>query len=116
MKQNVSCARSLSMRYAFRTLIKSPGFSAIAILSIALGVGLNTAMFSYVDAVLLRPLPVADCGRIVVVDYTAPGTRLGAMSYPDYTDLRDRTRRLSALVCYELVPMGVSASREGEAQ
>ena len=104
------------MRYARRTLIKSPGFSAIAILSIALGVGLNTAMFSYVDALLLRPLPVPDSGRIIVVNSTAPGTRLGGMSYPDYTDLRDRTQTLSALVCYELVPMGVSASREGAAQ
>jgi len=104
------------MRYACRTLLKSPGFSAIAVLSIALGVGLNTAMFSFVDAILLRPLPVPDSGRIVVVDSTAPGTRLGNMSYPDYTDLRDRTQTLSALVCYELVPMGVSASREGEAQ
>jgi predicted permease len=104
------------MRYALRTLLKSPGFSAIAILSIALGVGLNTAMFSYVDAILLRPLPVPDSGRIVVVDSTAPGTRLGGMSYPDYTDLRDRTQTLAALVCYELIPMGVSASREGAAQ
>ena len=104
------------MRYAFRTLLKSPAFSAIAILSIALGVGLNTAMFSFVDAVLLRPLPVKDSGRVIVVDSTAPGTRLGGMSYPDYTDLRDRTRTLSALVCYELIPMSVSASREGEAQ
>jgi predicted permease len=104
------------MRYAFRTLIKSPGFSAIAILSIALGVGLNTAMFSYVDAVLLRPLPVPDSDRIMAVSSTAPGTRLGSMSYPDYTDLRDQSRTLAALVCYELFPMGVSASREGAAQ
>jgi predicted permease len=104
------------MRYALRTLVKSPGFAAIAILSIALGVGLNTAMFSYVDAILLRPLPVADSGRIVAVNSTAPGTRLGNMSYPDYTDLRDRTRTLSALVCYDLIPMGISASREDAAQ
>jgi predicted permease len=104
------------MRYALRTLLKSPGFSAIAILSIALGVGLNTAMFSFVDAILLRPLPVPDSGRIVVVESTAPGTRLGNMSYPDYTDLRDRTKTLPALVCYDLIPMGVSATRDGEAQ
>jgi predicted permease len=116
MKRNSYFLRTGNMRYAFRTLIKSPGFSVVAILSIALGVGLNTAMFSYVDALLLRPLPVPDSGRIIVVDSTAPGTRLGSMSYPDYTDLRDRTRALAALVCYELIPMGVSASREGAAQ
>jgi predicted permease len=113
---NVPFVRIGNMRYACRTLLKSPGFSAIAILSIALGVGLNTAMFSFVDAILLRPLPVPDSGRIIVVDSTAPGTRLGNLSYPDYTELRDRTRTLSALVCYELIPMGVSASREGAAQ
>ncbi|PYT17440.1 MAG: hypothetical protein DMG59_07265 [Acidobacteria bacterium] len=101
------------VRYACRTLIHSPGFAAVAILSIALGVGLNTAMFSYVDAILLRPLPVPDSGSIIEVDSTAPGKRLGNMSYPDYTDLRDRTRTLSALACYQLVPVGFSTSREG---
>jgi predicted permease len=100
------------LRYAFRTLAKSPGFTLIAILSLALGIGANTATFSYVDALLLRPLPVPDSSRILEVDSTAPGTRLGNMSYPDYTDLRDQTRTLSSLVCYSLVPMGVSVSRD----
>jgi macrolide transport system ATP-binding/permease protein len=100
------------LRYAFRTLAKSPGFTLIAILSLALGIGANTATFSFVDAVLLRPLPVPDSSRILEVDSTAPGTRLGSMSYPDYTDLRDQTRTLSSLVCYSLVPMGVSVNRD----
>jgi predicted permease len=100
------------LRYAGRTLIKSPGFAAVAILSIALGVGLNAAMFSFVDAMLLRPLPVPDSGRIVAVNSTAPGTRFGSMSYPDYADLRDRTQTLAALACYQLAPMGVSVNRD----
>ncbi len=104
------------LRYACRTLVKSPGFAAVAILSIALGVGLNTAIFSLVDAILLRPLPVPASGRIVAVNSTSPGTRLGNMSYPDYVDLRDRTLTLSALACYEMVPMGISVNREGAAQ
>ena len=103
------------IRYASRTLRKSPGFAAVAILSIALGVGLNTAMFSYVDAILLRPLPVPNASRVVQVDSTAPGTRIGNMSYPDYTDLRDRTQTLSTLTCYQMVAMGISANREGAA-
>ena len=100
------------LRYAFRTLAKSPGFTLIAILSLALGIGANTATFSFVDAMLLRPLPVPDSSRVVEIDSTAPGTRLGNMSYPDYTDLRDQTRTLSSLVCYNLVPIGVSVSRD----
>ena len=89
------------LRFAVRTLAKSPSFALIAIVSLALGIGANTAMFSYVDAVLLRPLPVPDSGRIVEVDSTSPGTRLGRLSYPDYVDLRDRTKTLQALACYD---------------
>src|SRR5215468_8165821 len=96
------------LRYFLRTLAKSPGFAAIAILSLALGVGANTAMFSFVDAVLLRPLPVPDSGRIVEVDSTGPGTRLGRMSYPDYVEMRDHTKTLDSLACYQLFPAGSS--------
>jgi predicted permease len=96
------------LRFAFRALAKSPSFTLIAIASLALGIGANTAMFSYVDAMLLRPLPVPDSGRIVEVDSTAPDTRLGRMSYPDYIDLRDRNKSLEALTCYELFFAGIS--------
>ena len=104
------------LRYACRSILHSPGFALIAIISVALGVGLNAAMFSYVDAVLLRPLPVPEPGRIVHLAANAPGTRMGAMSYPDYIDLRDQTRTLASLVCYEITPMGISASRDAVAQ
>jgi hypothetical protein len=104
------------LRYAFRIALHNPGFALIAMLSIALGVGLNAATFSYVDALLLRPLPVPDAGRIVEITSTGPNTRIGKMSYPDYADLRDQTRTLAALACYELTPMGLSASRDAVAQ
>jgi macrolide transport system ATP-binding/permease protein len=100
------------LRYAFRTLAKSPGFAGIAILSLALGIGANSAMFSYVDAMLLRPLPVPDSGQIVQVDSTAPGTRLGRISYPDYLDLRERSETFSSLVCYQLFMAGVATTRD----
>src|SRR5580698_4431209 len=96
------------LRYAFRTLAKSPGFTLIAILSLALGIGANTAIFSYVDAILLRPLPVPDSSRIVEVDSTAPGTRLGRISYPDYADLRDRAKTLQGLACYDFFFAGIA--------
>jgi predicted permease len=98
-----------NFRFAVRTLAKSPSFALIAIVSLALGIGANTAMFSYVDAVLLRPLPVPDSGRIVEVDSTSPGTRLGRLSYPDYIDLRDHTKTLDALACYDFFLAGIAA-------
>jgi predicted permease len=104
------------LRFACRMILHHPGFAFIAVLSVALGVGLNATMFSYVDAVLLRPLPAPHADRVVQVVSTAPGTRLGGMSYPDYTDLRDQTRTLSALVCYSMNPMGVSTTRDALAQ
>jgi len=97
-----------NLRFAVRTLAKSPSFALIAIVSLALGIGANTAMFSYVDAVLLRPLPVADSGSIVEVDSTTPDTRLGRTSYADYLDLRDRTKTLQDLTCYDFFFAGIA--------
>ena len=96
------------LRFAARTLAKSPGFALIAIVSLALGIGANTAMFSYVDAVLLRPLPVPDSGRVVEVDSTAPGTRLGRISYPDFLEMQNRTKTLETLTCYDFFLAGIS--------
>jgi len=98
-----------NLRFAVRTLAKSPSFAIIAILSLALGIGANTAMFSYVDAVLLRPLPVPDSGKIVEVDSTTPDTRLGRSSYADYADLRGGTKTLQAVMCYGSFFAGIAA-------
>src|SRR5579863_6477422 len=102
-----------NLRFAFRTLVKSPSFTLSAIVSLALGVGANTAMFSYVDAVLLRPLPVPESGRIVEVESTTPDTRIGRNSYPDYVDLRDRTKMVQDLACYDYFFAGI-ATRANE--
>ena len=84
------------LRYAFRTLRKSPGFTLIAMLSLALGIGANAAMFSFVDALVFRPLPVRNSGSIVALHSTAPGAQRDGVSYPDYADLRDQTRTLQS--------------------
>jgi predicted permease len=90
------------VRYALRTLRRSPGFSAVAIVSLALGIGANTAVFGVLDALVLRPLPVKDPERLVFVEPTTH-------SYPAYRDLRDRNVTLSDLFAYRVTPVGLGS-------
>lgn len=79
-------------RFAVRQLLKNPGFSLVAICTLALGIGANTAIFSVINAVLLRPLPYPEAERIVYVTQTAPGQPDIALSFPDAVDYqRDNT-------------------------
>jgi putative ABC transport system permease protein len=77
------------IRYALKWLLRSPGFAGVAILSLAIGIGFNTALFSIVDALLFRPLPVSRPDRLVDV-YTlgADGDRYATNSYPDFLDFQ----------------------------
>ena len=80
-----------NLRLAFRQLIKNPGFAAIAILTLALGIGANTAIFSVVNAVLLKPLPYPDADRIMVLNESGGGQEF-SVSLPNYEDWkRDNT-------------------------
>src|SRR5215212_2919530 len=86
------------LRYSLRRLRKSPAFSAIVILTLALGIGANTAIFSVVNAVLLRALPYKDPDRLVNVQHFYPSLKLHAGSAaPTYQDLRDKSRTFGAL-------------------
>ena len=89
------------VRYALRWLARSPIFALVAILSLAVGVGFNTAAFSIIDALLLRPMPVERPDRIIDV-YTkgADGDTYSTSSYPDYLDLRDRNQVFTGLLAY----------------
>jgi len=78
------------VRFALRWLRRSPGFTAVAIASFAIGIGFNTALFTVVDAVLFRPLPVREPGRLVDVFTTSSHDQYATTSYPDFLDLKER--------------------------
>jgi predicted permease len=89
------------IRYALRWMARSPGFSAVAILSLGLGVGVNTAMFSLVDSLLFRPLPVLAPDRLVDVFTTGgDGDQYATSSYQDYLDLKTHNTVFSDMIGY----------------
>src|SRR5574340_1173901 len=99
------------LRYALRTLRRRPGFTATAVLSLALGIGANTAIFSLIRATLLRPLPVPEPERIVSIYHRSSEGWLSSSSYPDYTFYRDHNDVFSGMLAYLRVPLLV---RSGE--
>ena len=109
---------SQDLRYALRNLTKSPMFTAVALLSLALGIGANTAIFSLMNQVLLRLLPVREPERLVLVQ--KQGSEMGmvrgpdTLSYPMYRDLRDRTTVFDGLLAY--APFDLSMSYKGQTE
>jgi len=99
-----------SIKHAFRVLRKDPGFTLIAVFSLAIGIGATSAMFSFADAALLRPLPVMKPSGVVNV-INAGSAAFGGnttISYPDYADLRDRNRSFDGLVAASYAKFGFS--------
>ncbi len=92
------------IRYGFRQLLKHPGFTLIAVLTLALGIGANTAIFSVVNALLLKPLPFPEPQQLVAFGMTntrqSGQTDLGSLSYPDFFDFREQNRTLHGLAVY----------------
>ena len=99
------------VRYAARMLRKSPGFTAIAVLILALGIGANTAVFSVVNALVLRPLPVERPSELAFLENARYGP---SQSFPNYKDLRDRNRTFAGLVGYRIAPMELETERGAE--
>ncbi|MEO8451176.1 MAG: ABC transporter permease [Gemmatimonadota bacterium] len=98
------------LRYAVRGLLKTPGFTVVAVLSLALGIGANATIFSVVSGLLLKPLPVAQPNRFVGLytsDYSGPP--FGTSSYPDFLEFRDRSRSFSAMAAALTGPFSLSA-------
>ncbi len=89
-----------SLRHALRLLVKSPGFTLVGICSLAIGIGATSAMFSFADALILRPLPVLEPTRIAAVTTSSSNAFASntAVSYPDYRDYRDGNRSFDGLI------------------
>jgi putative ABC transport system permease protein len=100
------------LRYALRQLRKSPGFTAIAVLTLALGIGATTVIFSVVYGVLLRPLPYAEPNRIVSIFEIQPNGRHNRLADPNFDDFRDQSRSFQAIAKYTAYPAAVSGGSE----
>jgi len=85
------------LRYGVRVLRKNPGFTCVAVLTLALGIAVNTTVFTAFDALFLRPRPVKDPDRLAAIFRTTPGEPRGRFSYPDYIYYRDNSRSFSDL-------------------
>ena len=104
------------MRFALRTLRKNPGFTAVVILTLALGIGANAAIFCVVNAVLLRPLPYRDADRIAVIwgDLHRPGVNQIPASAGEYADYRDRSRAFEHIAVYDTAGLNLTGAGEPE--
>ena len=91
-----------NMRYALRTLAKSPGYAAVTILTLALGIGANTAIFSVVNGVLLKPLPYPRSDRLLFITSTFPGLGFDRfwVSVPEWAEFKERNRSFQAVGAY----------------
>jgi putative ABC transport system permease protein len=101
-------------RFAFRALVKQPGFTAIAVLTIALGVGANSAIFTVVDAVMLRPLPFRDADRVVVLNEHTPNFPLLTFSAENYRDICHDAQMLQACGAFRNFTINLSGGAEPE--
>ena len=90
-------------RYGLRMLMKNPGFTLTAVITLALGIGATSVIFSFVNGILLRPLPYRDSDRLVLLDETAPkrGIASMAVSYPDFLDWREQNRVITGVAAYD---------------
>ena len=105
----------VDLRLAARLLIKSPGFTLVAVLSLALGVGANTTIFSLLNAFLLQPLPGREPARLATVytsDYSGP--LYGGSSYADYRDFRSGSRAFVDLAAYGIKPLLFTQAGESQ--
>lgn len=103
------------LRYAVRTLTKSPGFTAIAVLTLGLAIGVNATVFSVINGLLLRPMPVPHPEQIVVLGSQQGGSQdFQLFSYPDYLDIRRQADTFSDILAFRVSLVGVSVDGKGD--
>src|ERR1700731_3468051 len=111
MSANLLTSLSQDLRYGVRILLRSPGFYLIAILTLALGIGANTAIFSVVNGVLLNPLPFHHSDQLVSMFQEIPNFKNGSISYPNFIYWRRMKTTFSRMAAYRSV--GFNLSRNG---
>jgi putative ABC transport system permease protein len=122
VKENCRDARGVSLvetlrqdlRYGLRTLRKSPGFAAVALFTLALGIGANTAIFSVVYGVLLRPLPYRDSGRLAILNETNPRVGMVSVSQMNFEDWRRQSHAFSGMASVYGVHFNLSGTNQPE--
>ncbi len=102
------------LRYGFRMLAKAPGFAAIAILTLALGIGANTAIFSVVNGILINPLPFPESGQLVSAFESIPNFKNGSISYPNFVDWRRMNTTFSSIAAYRSTGFNLAGQGEPE--
>ena len=100
------------LRYGIRSFLRQPAFALTAVLALALGIGANTAVFSVVYAVLLKPLPFAEPAQLIYAHDTYPAVPLASVSWPKYLALRDGNHTLSGLAA--IAPGSANITGRGE--
>jgi macrolide transport system ATP-binding/permease protein len=103
------------LRFACRALGKSPWFAALAVVTLALGIAVNTSIFSIINGFLLRPLPVPHAEQLAVLSLQQAGDKaFQSFSYPDYLDIRDQSSSFSEIIAYRVTLTGLTADNRGD--
>jgi MacB-like periplasmic core domain len=105
---------SQDLRYAIRMVLKSPGFAAIAVLTLALGIGANTALFSVVNGVLLNPLPHPHSEQLVAVSADTPGFNHVPVAYLNFLDWQRDAQTFSSMAMYRNQDYNFTGTSEAE--
>ncbi len=103
-----------NLRFAVRQLSKRPAFAAVAVLTLALGIGVNTTIFSVVNTVLLRPLPYADADRVVMVWNSLTTSEKASLSEPELMDYREEVRSFEQLAAYRPIDVNLTGDAKPE--